>query len=70
MQALNELLFFFLQDEDTDDDDTDEDSDELDETALEGFGTPLDDEEGPNAIDEYIVFQEVMQSKSIKVYFH
>lgn len=52
-----------IKDEDSDDDDSDEDSDELDETALEGFSTPLDEEDGPNAIDEYMVFQDVMQSK-------
>ena len=35
----------------------------MDETALEGFTTPLDDEENPACVDEYIAFQEVMNSK-------
>ena len=49
--------------DDEDEDDDDDDSvDELDETALEGFTTPLDEEEGPDAIDEYVVFQDVMKS--------
>lgn len=56
------FFYILIQDDDSDDDDSDEDSDELDETPLEGFNTPLDDEEGPNAIDEYVIFQEVMQS--------
>ncbi|XP_050096371.1 importin-7 [Anopheles aquasalis] len=47
-------------DDDDDDDDDDEDGDELDETALEGYTTPLDDEDNPNAVDEYILFQDVM----------
>lgn len=52
------------QDEDSDEDsDDDNDSDELDETALEAFTTPLDDEDSPTAIDEYIAFQDVMTSK-------
>ncbi|XP_063698998.1 importin-7 [Culicoides brevitarsis] len=50
-----------VKDEDSDEDsDDDNDSDELDETALEAFTTPFDDEDSPNAIDEYIVFQDVM----------
>lgn len=53
----------FSQDEDSDEDSDDEDSDELDETALEVFSTPLDDEEGPNSIDEYIYFKDVIISK-------
>lgn len=35
----------------------------MDETALEGFTTPLDDEDNPAYVDEYMVFQEVMTSK-------
>uniref|UniRef100_A0A2M3Z362 Putative nuclear transport receptor ranbp7/ranbp8 importin beta superfamily n=1 Tax=Anopheles braziliensis TaxID=58242 RepID=A0A2M3Z362_9DIPT len=47
-------------DDDDDEDDDDDDGDELDETALEGYTTPLDDEDNPNAVDEYILFQDVM----------
>lgn len=45
-----------------DDDETsdDEDDDLAEETALEGYTTPLDDEE--SSIDEYVVFKEVMQN--------
>lgn len=58
---------FCLQDgndsDDEDDDDDDDDSgDDMDETALEGFNTPLDDEDDPAYVDEYMVFQEVMTS--------
>ncbi|KXJ70625.1 importin-7 [Aedes albopictus] len=47
-------------DDEDDDDDDDDSGDELDETALEGFSTPLDDEDNPAYVDEYMVFQEVM----------
>ncbi len=56
----------FFQDEDSDEDEEDEDgsdSDEAEETALEGFTTPIDEEDSSEFIDEYVVFQEVMQSK-------
>lgn len=46
--------------DDEDEDDDDDSGDEMDETALEGFTTPLDDEENPACVDEYIAFQEVM----------
>ncbi|XP_058126531.1 importin-7 [Anopheles ziemanni] len=49
-------------DDDEDDDDDDDDGDEIDETALESYTTPLDDEENPNAVDEYILFQDVMNN--------
>uniref|UniRef100_U5EWH1 Putative nuclear transport receptor ranbp7/ranbp8 importin beta superfamily n=1 Tax=Corethrella appendiculata TaxID=1370023 RepID=U5EWH1_9DIPT len=45
---------------DDEDDDDDDDDDEMEETELEGFTTPLDDEDGPNAVDEYVAFQQVM----------
>lgn len=35
-----------------------------------GFTTPLDDEDCPEYIDEYIVFQDVMQSKKFLIYFN
>lgn len=42
-----------------DDDEDDEDEwDEAEETALEGYSTPLDDEEA--FVDEYCIFKEVM----------
>lgn len=54
------------QDENDDDDsDADDDSDtELDETALESYTTPIDDESGDNPIDEFVSFQQVMTSKN------
>jgi hypothetical protein len=54
-------LIFFLNIPDEDDDD--DSADDLDETALEGFTTPIDDEDNPETVDEYIAFQEVMNSK-------
>ncbi|XP_049297694.1 importin-7 [Anopheles funestus] len=48
--------------EDDDDDDDDDDGDEIDETALESYTTPLDDEENPNTVDEYIMFQDIMNN--------
>lgn len=56
----------FIQDEDEDDDsDADDDTDsELDETALESYTTPIDDESTDNPIDEFVTFQQVMTSKS------
>lgn len=54
------------QDENYDDDsDADDDTDsELDETALESYTTPIDDETGDNPINEFVTFQQVMTSKS------
>jgi len=34
-------------------------------TCILGFTTPLDEEDSPEYIDEYIVFQDVMQSKKL-----
>jgi hypothetical protein len=51
-------LYCFVQDDDDDDS-----ADDLDETALEGFTTPIDDEDNPETVDEYIAFQEVMNSE-------
>ena len=55
-------------DSDEDDDDDDDDDDEDEETALEGFTTPLDDDESPEYIDEYLAFQEVMASKYLNIF--
>ncbi|KAK7056572.1 importin-7 [Halocaridina rubra] len=49
-----------IQDEEDDDDDDDALDDEMDETALESFTTPLDKDECE--VDEYWVFKEVMQT--------
>ncbi len=48
--------FFTLQDDEDDDDDDDYSDGE--ETPLECFATPLDDEE--TDVDEYIIFKEVL----------
>lgn len=46
------------------DDDEDSDSEisdfEIDETTLETYLTPIDDEEADNPIDEYIAFQQTL----------
>ncbi|KAL7049000.1 hypothetical protein ACKWTF_003564 [Chironomus riparius] len=56
-----------VKDGDSDEDDSDDDDfDEGEETALEGFTTPLDDEDCPEYIDEYIVFQDVMQKLQLQ----
>lgn len=57
-----------VKDED-EDDDSDADDLESDETVLESYTTPLDDEETPDAVDEYITFSEVMSSKFFFFYF-
>lgn len=50
-----------IKDEDDESDDEEEESlDDLNETALEAFTTPIDDEEADNAIDEYVTFKEVI----------
>lgn len=53
------------QDEEEDDsnDDDDDSDDEMEETALESYTTPIDDEDADQPIDEYIAFQSVMASK-------
>ncbi|XP_042213506.1 importin-7-like isoform X2 [Homarus americanus] len=49
-----------IQDDDDDDDDEEGLDEEMDETALESFTTPLDKDECE--VDEYWVFKEVMQN--------
>lgn len=51
-------------DEESDDEEEEETIDDLNETALEGFTTPLDEEEDENAIDEYVTFKEVISALS------
>lgn len=36
----------------------------MDETTLESYTTPIDDEEADNPIDEFITFQQVLASKN------
>lgn len=37
----------------------------MDETTLESYTTPIDDEEADNPIDEFITFQQVLASAII-----
>lgn len=47
--------------------DSDEETiDDLNETALEGFTTPIDDEEADVSVDEYVVFKEVITGNIYK----
>uniref|UniRef100_A0A8C0QR91 Importin 8 n=1 Tax=Chelonoidis abingdonii TaxID=106734 RepID=A0A8C0QR91_CHEAB len=57
------------EDEDEDDDDDDWDEDALEETALEGFSTPLDLEDG---VDEYQFFTQALLTVQIRdaVWYH
>ena len=59
------MIVFFLWLQANRDDDSNSDSDSLDddaeETALESYQTPLDDENSP--IDEYIIFKHIFSSK-------
>ena len=55
------MVTILLQHDEDTDDDSDDDYEANEETALESYTTPLD-EENCN-IDEYIVFKEVLQSK-------
>lgn len=45
-------------DDEDDDDDDDEDYDPSEETPLEGYTTPLDDDD--SEIDEYVLFKNVL----------
>ena len=54
-------MLLIIQD-DEDDDDDDDDFSAGEETALECYATPLDDDDCP--IDEYVIFKEVLLSKS------
>lgn len=40
----------------------------MDETALESYTTPIDDESGDNPIDEFVSFHQVMTSKPFTQY--
>lgn len=50
----------FGQDDDEDDDDSEISDFDIDETTLETYLTPIDDEEADNPIDEYIAFQQTL----------
>lgn len=56
-QYRNQLFICADSDEDDDDDD------DFDETTLETYVTPIDDDKSENPIDEYITFCEVMHGK-------
>ncbi|XP_037934798.1 importin-7 isoform X2 [Teleopsis dalmanni] len=49
---------------DESDDEEEESVDDLNETALEGFTTPLDDEDEEKIVDEYFIFKEVITALS------
>lgn len=49
-----------IKDDEEDDDDEEDSIDELNETALECYTTPIDDEEDESAIDEYVTFKNVI----------
>jgi len=53
-----------VKDEEESDDEDEDSLDDLNETALESFSTPLDDEEAETAIDEYVTFKEVITALS------
>ncbi|XP_017479021.1 PREDICTED: importin-7 [Rhagoletis zephyria] len=53
-----------IKDDEDSDDEEEESVDDLNETALEGFTTPIDEEEEETAIDEYVTFKEVFSALS------
>lgn len=53
-------IFQVTNDGDSSDDES-LDDDEAEETALESYQTPLDEDSCP--IDEYIIFKQILQSK-------
>ncbi|XP_067646959.1 importin-7 [Eurosta solidaginis] len=53
-----------IKDDEDSDDEEEESVDDLNETALEGFTTPIDEDEEENAIDEYVTFKEVFTALS------
>lgn len=57
------LVCYFQQDDDDESDDSELSDFDLDETTLETYLTPIDDEDCDNPIDEYITFQEVINRK-------
>lgn len=60
-----------IKDDDEDSDDEAEESvGDLNETGLETFTTPIDDEENDSAIDEYWTFKEVITGKSKQCFIY
>lgn len=57
------MYLVFEQDDDDESDDSELSDFDLDETTLETYLTPIDDEDCDNPIDEYITFQEVINRK-------
>uniref|UniRef100_A0A1W7RAB8 Importin-7 n=1 Tax=Hadrurus spadix TaxID=141984 RepID=A0A1W7RAB8_9SCOR len=49
-----------IQDDEEEDDDDEEEEDGAEETALESYTTPLDEEDTP--VDEYVVFKDLLQN--------
>lgn len=56
-------MIFQKDDDEEDDDDDDEDYDPSEETPLEGYTTPLDDEDCE--IDEYVLFKNVLLGEKL-----
>lgn len=54
------LLYQINNDDDSSDDDSLDDN-EAEETALESYQTPLDEDNCP--VDEYIIFKQILQSR-------
>lgn len=50
-------------DSDEEESDDEDDDDEGEETALEGFTTPLDEEDNAEYVDEYLIFSDVMRGE-------
>lgn len=62
-----DLLFCsisILQDDEDDSDDSELSDFDIDETTLETYLTPIDDEDADNPVDEYIAFQQVITRMS------
>ena len=57
---------FIPQADDLDDSsDLDDDDDGLDETQMESYNTPLDDDRCP--VDEYVAFKEILSSEYLRL---
>ena len=53
-----------IEDEDEDEDSDDEDYDGCEETSLEAYTTPLDDDDCP--VDEYNLFKDVLTAIQVR----
>lgn len=63
MKKYLNLTTFITQEEEDDSDESEFSDFDLDETTLETYLTPIDDEDGDNPVDEYIAFQQVITRK-------